>query len=219
MDQDTTSVEPADPSTVDEPTTDDTTPDGADQLGDPGKQALDRMKAERNAARNTVREWQSLARDLGVKDATGLRALIEQAKPADKADAPDPDQIRREATAEALKAANERIVRAEVKAAAGGKLADPADAVRFLDLSTFDVDDDGNVDAEQVADAIADLLKTKPYLAAATATRWQGSADGGARNGKSKPSQLTHDEVKRMSPQQIVQAKAEGRLGDLLAGK
>lgn len=155
------------------------TDDGQDtqQLGDAGKQALDRMKAERNAARKQLREFTALG--LSVDD---IRAL-QQAKPAD--DAPDPDKIRREAAAEAQAKANARIVRAEVKAAAAGKLADPADAHRFLDLSQFEVDDDGNVDSSEISDAIDDLLQSKPYLAAQQGQRrFQGSADAGARRDK-----------------------------------
>ena len=46
---------------------------------------------------------------------------------------------------EALAAANQRILKAEVRAAASGKLTDPADALRYLDLSKFTVTDDGGV--------------------------------------------------------------------------
>lgn len=73
----------------------------------------------------------------------------------------------------------QRIITAEIKAAAGGKLADPTDAVRLLDLDEFDLDDEDNLDGEQVSKAIEKLLKDKPYLAA------NGAQQGGgfrARN-------------------------------------
>jgi hypothetical protein len=38
--------------------------------------------------------------------------------------------------------------------------------VRLLDLSQFELDADGNVDEDEVADAIKDLIERKPYLAA-----------------------------------------------------
>jgi len=64
-------------------------------------------------------------------------------------------------------------------------LADPADAVHFLDLSEFEVSEDGEVDSKAIAKAIDRLVKDKPYLASG-APRGSGSADGGARGG-SKP--------------------------------
>ncbi|OZF00848.1 hypothetical protein CH300_20125 [Rhodococcus sp. 15-1154-1] len=62
--------------------------------------------------------------------------------------------------------ANQRILRSEVRALAAGKLADPADAIKFLDLDQFDVGNDGEVDQDDIADAIDDLVEKKPYLAA-----------------------------------------------------
>src|SRR5690625_6678195 len=67
------------------------------------------------------------------------------ATPKDQADAD-----RRKVESEALAKANARIVRSEVKAAAAGKLADPSDAYKFLDLDQFEVDDDGNVDEDEI---------------------------------------------------------------------
>jgi hypothetical protein len=205
------------PDADDDGTGGDTDPDGADQLGDPGKKALNTMKEQRNAARAEARGFRQLANEFGVKTAEELKKLISgKGKPADTPDQPDADQIRREALATATKSANERILRAEVKAAAAGKLADPADAFRFLDLSTVDVDDDGTVDADQIAEAIADLIEKKPYLAAQSTRKWQGGADSGARKGQPKPPQLTEADVKRMTPEQIVEAQEKGQLNDLL---
>ena len=163
--------------TTDQSDADDADIEGAEDLGDAGKKALDAMKAKWRAERDRARD---LARQLAEASA----------KPATKDDAPDPDAIRAEADRAAQAKANARIVRAEVKAAAAGKLADPGDAHRFLDLDSFEVDADGNVDSEEIADAIDELLKSKPYLAAAQGgqRRFQGSADNGAR--KEKPKSL-----------------------------
>jgi hypothetical protein len=162
---------------------------GAEELGDAGKQALDRMKAKWQAERKKNREL--------------------QAKLDEVTDAPQPDP------AEILAAANARILRSEIKAAAAGKLADPTDALRFLDLEQFEVGDDGDVDEDEIADAISDLLKNKPYLGAQGGRRFQGTADGGARKDTS-PTQLTEADLARMSPEEIVQAKTEGRFNKLL---
>lgn len=186
-------------------------PEGADQLGDPGKKALDAIKDKWKAEREKRRELE--------------RLLAERDKPAD-GDAPDPEAIVRQAEQAAMAKANERIIRAEVKAAAAGKLADPADAYKFLDLGQFEVDADGNLDADEVADAIEDLLKSKPYLAAQGGTptkRFQGTADSGARKGTGRPAQLTEADVKRLSAQgkhaEILKARDEGRLQDYLGSQ
>lgn len=99
-------------------------------------------------------------------------------KELDKVRAEAAEEARQEAT---LKA-NRRIVRSEVRANAGGKLADPEDAVRFLDLDSFEVDSDGDVDTKAIERAIGQLLKDKPYLSAdAASVRRRGDADQGAR--------------------------------------
>ncbi|MEU5974297.1 hypothetical protein [Streptomyces sp. NPDC047315] len=59
----------------------------------------------------------------------------------------------------------EALVRAEIRAAAAGKLRDPADALALLDVSTL-AGSGGDIDAAAVAAAVAELVTTKPYLAA-----------------------------------------------------
>lgn len=76
------------------------------------------------------------------------------------------DDKAKEAERDILAKANSRILRSEVRAAAAGKLNDPADAIKFLDLDQFDVGEDGEVDEDEIEDAIDDLVKRKPYLAA-----------------------------------------------------
>jgi hypothetical protein len=71
-----------------------------------------------------------------------------------------------------------RIIKAEVKAAAGTKLNDPMDAVRMLDLADFTVDEDGDVDPKAIAAALDKLLKEKPYLAASNTRRAPGVGQG-----------------------------------------
>lgn len=119
---------------------------GAEELGDAGKQALDRMKAKLKSERE--------------------RRIAAEAKAAAAPEGDEAEKVRHEAESAALAKANTRIVRAEVKAAAAGKLNDPTDALNFLDLSQFEVDDDGDVDTDEINEAIAELVRTKPYLAA-----------------------------------------------------
>jgi hypothetical protein len=180
-------------------TADDTA--GVDQLGDPGKQALDRMKAQLKAERAAKRDLE--------------RKLAEATKPGE-GDPLDPDTLREEGRKAALEEITGRLVASEIRAAAAGKLNDPADAIRFLDLTQFDVAADGSIDPDEIADAINDLVTQKPYLAKTDPTpppRFQGSADGGAQ-GRERP--LTRDDLARMSAEEINAALEAGRLKHLL---
>jgi hypothetical protein len=169
-----------------------------DQLGDAGKKALDAMKAKWRAARDELRALKA-AQDAGKKPDDGdLAAAIAKAKA--------------EAKAETLR---DRVLdRIEAKAAR--LFADPEDAVALLGRRADEFIDGDQIDSDEITEALEDLLKKKPHLAAATAQkRFAGSADGGARKG-SKPEQLTRDDLKKMTPQQIVKAQDEGRLNDLM---
>lgn len=162
-------------------------PEGADKLGDPGKRALDTMKAERKAAREEA------ARAKAELEALQAKIAGQEAEHAAKVE-------RDKVQAEALGKANERILKAEVRAVAAGKLADPADALRFIDLLTIEVDEEGEPDSAAITAAVEELVKNKPYLAAQGAPRFQGGADGGARNdppGKSIQEQIVEAEKAR----------------------
>lgn len=180
---------------------------GEDALGDKGKKALDAMKAERNNAR---KEAQDLRQELEA-----LRAQVEGREAEHQA------ELERRATEQAaLSKANERILKAEIRAAAAGKLADPQDALLHIDVSSFEVGDDGEVDARAITEAISDLISRKPYLAVQDGKRFQGDADAGTRK-EARPAQLSEQDVQRLyaegKHEEIVRAKAEGRLQDYLA--
>jgi hypothetical protein len=179
---------------------------GSEALGDAGKKALDSMKSRWKSERDARRKLE--------EELEGLKAP----KPSGTTDQPDAAEIKRQATRDANAKANARILRSEVKAAAAGKLADPSDAIALLDLSAFEVDANGDVDPEEISDAIEDLLTRKPHLAATTRPRFQGTGDGGAARKASGPSQLTREDLKSMSPEAIVKAKREGRLKTILSG-
>lgn len=163
------------------------------------------MKAERKTARDAAA-------------AEKARADALQAKLDGKEAEHQAAQEKREAEQATLAKANQRILRSEIKAAAKGVLADPADAYKFLDLDSFEVGEDGEVDDAAITAALTDLVSTKPYLAA-QGGRFQGSADGGARNDATKAAQLTRSDLSAMSPEQIETARKEGRLNDVLGIK
>lgn len=141
--------------------------EGQEALGDAGKKALDIMKAERKTARDEAAAEKARADALQAKlDGKEAEHAAAQEKAATEA--------------AALAKANERILKSEVKAAAKGVLADPQDAYKFLDLTTFEVDADGNVDEAAIAAELTKLIAAKPYLAAQGSKF--GDADGGPRN-------------------------------------
>lgn len=209
MADDATTNDTADESTADSveteaSATEATTTEGESALGDAGKKALDAMKADRNAAKA---ETKKIADEYAAfkAQAEGTQAEFEAA------------QKTRELERAALAKADERILKAEIRAAAAGKLNDPKDALSFLDISTLEVGEDGEVDGAAVAAAIDELIRSKPYLAA-QGKRFEGDADGGARK-ESGPTQLTKGDLSRMSPEEINSARAEGRLNDVLGIK
>lgn len=153
---------------------DDADPEGADQLGDAGKKALDATKQKWKAERDRRRELE--------------QKLADATKPKAGDGEPTAEQIRADAETAATAKANRRIIRAELKAAAAGKLADPADVNHFIDLDQFEVDADGDPDADEITEAIKDLLTRKPHLAAGPQRRFQGGGDGGAGRGSKPPS-------------------------------
>lgn len=186
--------------------------EGESALGDAGKKALDAMKAQRKAANDRAKTAEKRVAELEAAEALKDKPADEQAI----------EKARAEARTETLKTADERIVKANLRAAATGKLADPSDVFAYpkiIDLSSFEVDEDGDVDADALNEAIAALLEKKPHLAAQKPNRFNGDADGGAKGKDSKPAQLSRADLQGMSSEAIVTAKAEGRLNDLLGIK
>lgn len=178
---------------------------GEEALGDAGKKALDAMKAERKAASDRAKAAEA-ERDALLAQIAGKEA--EYAAEQEKQRVKD----------EALAAANRRIASAELRAAAKGKLADPSDAALFINVDEIDVNDDGEVDTDALNTAIDDLLSRKPHLAA-TARRFNGDGDGGARPGDPGKKQLTDADLDSMTPAQINQARKNGQLERLLGRK
>lgn len=143
-------AEPADPPEPKEPEDD---ADGTDKLGDAGKKALDRMKAERAAAKKSAAE--------ATKRADELAAKVAEFEDRDKSEL-ERATAKAEAEAQRAEAATKRAVRAEVKAAASA-FADPDDAIAFLDLTEY-TDGSGEIDTDAITTALEDLLERKPHL-------------------------------------------------------
>lgn len=195
--EETTEETPVDQVVEETPETDDK------PLGPPGEKALAAEKDKRRAESAKRRELEAQL------------AALKASASADTEKA-DLEAIKAQAIREANAAAAQRILRSEIKAAAAGKLADPADAYKFLDLADFEVNENGDVDTAEIASAITGLLTSKPYLKAAQSG--PGSADGGVRKG-SRPDQLTREQIQSMSSDAVEAARQKGQLNDLLGIK
>lgn len=184
--------------------------EGEEALGDAGKRALDKMKANLRA--------EKARRKAAETDLAAAKAAAQQG--AKKDDAPDLAAIE----AAALEKARAETLRERaldrLEARAGRKnLADPSDARFHLAEHLDDFIDGSKIDTQAIDDALDELLEAKPYLAAATAKRFAGTGDGGARKGSTGPVQLTNADLKKMTPEQINDALLKGQFDDLLGRK
>lgn len=156
-------------------------------LGEAGEKALAEWKKRAKAAEKQAKEYEQKVAE--QEEAT----KSEHEKALDKARKEAADAAKAETVGEFRK----RILRAEIRTAAAGKLADPSDAVALLDLDLDEVfDEDGEVKAEEINSAIADLLERKPHLKADPHDgRPSGDADAGKGSGGAKsPEDMTPED-------------------------
>lgn len=178
-----------------EETTEETTTPGQEQAGDPpppeelgdaGKKALSEERQARKEAERQLKELTAKA-----SRADELEAELEKFREDAMSDhEKELEQARKEALEqgrnEALTSANERLFKAEVRAASAGKivdpdlLSDPLVAQRILGLDEVPVTSDGDIDSAAISAAVDAMLEAKPHLAV-SATRTPGNADQGAR--------------------------------------
>jgi len=169
-----------------------------DGLTDAGRQAIDRERQAAQRVRDKLKPWNALARETGLTlDQIRERLIGGGTGGGNSGGSGDGEQVtkadieaaRREGAIEANARANQRIIRAEVKALAADTFADPRDAAIFLNLDEFEVDEDGEVDSDAIKKALKDVLKDRPYLAKRKGTTQTsgGSPDGGARETPPKP--------------------------------
>jgi len=158
--------------------------DRSDEDGDDGDEPLGPKGEKALAALKEARKQERARRIAAEKENRELKARL-----GGKTDDDSVDEKARIIEERVTAAANQKILRAEVRAAAAGKLADPSDAHKFLDLDQFEVGEGGEVDPDEIADAIDDLLRDKPYLAAQGGPRKTPKSDrrqgGGQREAAS----------------------------------
>ena len=117
----------------------------------------------------------------------------------------DVDAIRAEVREQMLLETARQRVLDRIEIAAAKKFADSKDAVALLmqGKTADDFLDDGKPDDESIQDAIAELLKTKPYLgvSAQGGKRFQGSGDGGPKPPKpQRPRSLGEAVTRALTP-------------------
>lgn len=156
--------------------TDDESGDG--ELGDKGRKALEAERERARRARQQLAPWQQIAREFGLTPEQARDALRKAQGAGDEV-----EQARRSAALEATSKANARIVRAEVRAIAAESFADPGDAALYLNLESYEVDDEGEVDGDAIRADLAEVLKRKPHLGKSGAPkpdRSQGARGNGS---------------------------------------
>lgn len=170
------------------------------------------MRKERQAAKEARRTAKQHQRD-------AEQARKELARYKAKHGDLDPEPA--DPAEERIQKANDRIRRLQVKTAAKGLFRDENDVFAYLDMSEFEVNDDGEVDEAAVKDAIEDLLERKPYLAAeaqSKAQRFQGTADQGTPE-QSADRQWTQADIDKATPNEIEAARKKGLLREVMRGR
>ena len=137
---------------------------------------------------------ESEAKSLGFESAEAMRAALKALREREEAEKSELERLReaaQKAEAErqaALAAANERLIRAEVKAVAADLgIVDPDAAYALMDRSGVTVDDDGQV--QGVKAALEALVKAKSYLVRQDAASRSG-ADFAGGSGDSRKADM-----------------------------
>ncbi len=152
-----------------------------DELGEAGKKALDAERAAAKASKKDARAATKRADDAEK----ALKALqSEGATEAEKAIASATTAAKEQAEKDVSARYKSQILATEVLAAATGKLANPSDAVRLLDLDEFTVPDPDADDEDlaalrkSIGEAVAKLIVDSPYL---RSSKVEGDGDGGTK--------------------------------------
>ena len=140
-----------------------------DALGDAGKAAIDRMKADRDAAKKALKDMQRELEQLRTATASDTEKALAEAKNTGRA--------------EVLTSLGSRLVRAELVAAAARRNAsfDPAPLLDDLNLTKY-VDEAGEIDTDGVK-ALAEKIVPAP----AADPRPRGNVGLGPRPGNGTP--------------------------------
>jgi len=184
------------------------------ELGDKGKKAIDEMKAKWKEQRDARKALDAEVSQLKTQLAELSKAKSESSDKDEKADL---EAVRKEIRDELSTVHLRERALDKLEAKAAKSFADPEDARALLTSQVDSFIDNGKLDTEAIDEALSDLLTRKPHLAADT-RRFKEGVNGGPRNGQ-KPNQLTQADLRNMSADEILKAKADGRLSALMGGK
>lgn len=154
-------------------------------------------------------KWKALSRKHENANAQAIKELeairASQMTDTEKAIA-EAEKRGREAT---MKELGSQIAEAKLRAAAAGKVADVDALIELVDIAKF-VTAEG-VDDNAIAATIERFAKVAP---AQPAPPKFGNVELGPQG--DRPRQLTDADLKRMTPEQIVEARSKGQLDDIL---
>lgn len=177
-------------------------------LGPQGEKALEIWKTRAKNAEAELSTTRSERDEAKAKLADVGKSLEEQALAVARREGAT------EATAMVTTAATKAIAMQALLAEAKGRLADPSDAVAFLNVADFKVGADFAVDATEIAEAVTGLLARKPHLAVKT--------DGAATGPVVPPVGIGQGVREKDAPsleQQIADAEKSGDFGKAMALK
>lgn len=205
--QDTTSLDQGQPAAAQS----DLDPSSAANVNNPeAKRASEEAARYRKELREAQKHTADLEARLKELDDAKLSELDKANKRASDAEARLNDRTR---------AYQERLVRAEIRAAAGGlAFHDPEDAVRLLDWSEFEYDEDGT--PTNVGALLDTLAKSKPHLVKASGAPTPAASEkprppsagapaSPARSATNGGGALTREMLENMSPREYAQRRAE----------
>lgn len=224
MTQETTTVAEDETSTDTDPQTETVTTSEPDETPGTTKTAKAKASAQATASRDddaVQKELESLKKALKkandeskehrlkAKELDELKAKIQAEQLSEKEKLEKKLADLQRSHDDAARAHQERIINYEVqlKAAQLG-IADPSDAVKLLDWSEIEYDDNGS--PTNVQELLKSLLKAKPYLAAQTKTTpTSGGATNPPRSASTAPQALSWDIIGKMNAEQYEARRAE----------
>jgi len=203
--------EGAPPSPPAEPPTPPAPNAGGDDLGEAGIKALESERKARRDAEALAKRQEAELEKLRTAQLDDNERALKEARDAGRT--------------EALTSVNRKLVEAEARAAAAGKLANPALAARLLDLDRFVPSDGSDIDGDAIVAAIDELVAAEPYLGIQAQTppaagetpppAPKGTVTPGAQSGTPatfKRSQLRDPQFYAANKDAILKAASEGRI-------
>lgn len=165
----------------------------------------DDLRKEVESLKAALKKANAESRDhrIKAKELDDLKAQIEAEKLSEKEKLEKQLATLQTQHNEAIRTAQERTINYEVRLqAAQLGIADPNDAVKLLDWSEIEYDDNGL--PTNVQDLLSALLKAKPYLKAQQSkpTPTSGGATNPSRSQSTAPQALSWEFISKLTPQQ-----------------